>query len=175
MADNQNSRALDQHEVKNTVPTPTESAPTDVRGTADVFVAQAEVVGQVADVIGTVESSESSEDAEGGEGFGEGEQSGKGKQSSGKAQQSTQPTTSGTTPLPPPTLMRKQIIQEIRKEIRTEEKKIMAAYFGLSSLPPDKLQEILVKIRQLKDILASIIDATGDLLKTMYEKWVKKN
>ena len=175
MSDNQNLNALDQHEAKNTAPNKVESVPTDVRGTADVFVAQAEVVGQVADIIGEVESSESAEDAEGGEGFGEDEQSGKGKQSSGTAKQGDQQTSPKVVPLPPPTLMRKQVIQEIRKEIRKEEKKILSAYLGFSSIAPDNLQEILVKIRQLKDILASLIDATGDILKAMYEKWVKKS
>lgn len=153
-------------------PKQTESATAaDARGTAEVFMAQAEVVGQVTDVIGDAESSESSED---GEGYGEGEQSGKGKQSSSKKSQPTQPTPPPPIPIPPPTLMRKQIAQEIRKEIREEEKKVIAAYFGFKKVAPDHLAEILAHIRQLKDILASIVELTADALKTMYLKWVRK-
>lgn len=136
---------------------------------------QAEVVGQVTDVIGSAESAEGSESAEDGEGFGEGEQSGKAKQGSGKGKQDDQQSTTQvkTAHLPPPTLMKKQIAQEIRKEIRKEEKKIMAAYLGFSDIAPDKLAEIVAKIRQLKDLLASLMDAAGDVLKSLYDKWVR--
>jgi hypothetical protein len=71
--------------------------------------------------------------------------------------------------------MKKDIASAIRKEIRKEEQKVLLAYAGVKKYPPDRLAEKVAKIRSLKDLLSSLLDATKEFLTGLYLKWVRKS
>jgi len=149
----------------------------DVQGTVELMSTQADVAGAAADVIGGVESVESAEGMdEGGEGFKEGEKQGKAKQGSGtKAVQDAEDDAhTAAHPLPPPPVMKKELTKVIRKEIRKQERDVLFAYVGLKKVAPNKLAEMVSRLRSLKDLFASILDATTDVVKGLYFKWVRK-
>lgn len=125
------------------------------------------------DILDTAEASESAEDAEGEGGFGEGEDQSKGKNSRGGAAQTTDPVVF-VQPLPPPPVMKKAVAAEIRKEIRKQERDVVFVYVGIKKMSPDKLAELVARIRSLKELLASLIEATAEMLKGLYAKWVQK-
>ncbi len=70
--------------------------------------------------------------------------------------------------------MKKEIAVEIRKEIRKEERKVLLAYTGIKKYSPHRLAEMVAKIRNLRDLLSSIMDATKEILTGLYLKWVKR-
>ncbi|MCF7836891.1 hypothetical protein K9N08_04480 [Candidatus Gracilibacteria bacterium] len=70
--------------------------------------------------------------------------------------------------------MQKQVAAEIRKEIRKSEKKVLLAHLGLKKYSPNKLAEMISKIRSLRDLLGSIVEATKEVLIGLYLKWVRK-
>jgi hypothetical protein len=145
----------------------------DVKSATELLMNQADVAGATGEIMGSIESSES---AEASEGFKEGEKQGKAKQGSGSSQQDNAAVASAHAhihPLPPPPKMRKEVTRAIRQEIRKEERKIILAYVGLKKVSPDRLAEMVAQLRQLKDLLASLLDATADILKGLYLKWVR--
>jgi len=70
--------------------------------------------------------------------------------------------------------MKKQVAAAIRKEIRKEERKVLLAYVGVKRYSPHKLAEMIAKIRSLRDLLSSLVDATKEILTGLYLKWVRK-
>jgi hypothetical protein len=70
--------------------------------------------------------------------------------------------------------MQKQVAAEIRKEIRKSEKKVLLAHLGIKKYSPHKLAEMISKIRSLRDLLSSIVEATKEILIGLYLKWVRK-
>ncbi|MFH1546216.1 MAG: hypothetical protein ABIE14_02475 [Patescibacteria group bacterium] len=70
--------------------------------------------------------------------------------------------------------MQKQIAVAIRKEIRKEEQKVLLAYVGIRKYSPHRLAAMVAKIRNLKDLLSSLVDATKEILTGLYLKWVKR-
>ena len=136
----------------------------DVAATADLLTTQAEVAGEVADL-----------GIEDGESFSEGESQTKGKQSAAASKQDDiAQTKSHIQPLPIPVVMQKEVASEIRKEIRKEERKVLLVYAGVKKLPPHKLAEVVARIRNLKNVLASLASATKEILTSLYLKWVRK-
>jgi hypothetical protein len=137
---------------------------TDVSAATEFITTQAEVSSEIADL-----------GIEDGESFGEDENQSKGKQSGGgKKQEEAAAIKTHIHPLPDPIVMRKEVADEIRKEIRKDEKKILLAYIGVKKISPHKLAELVARIRNLKDILASIISASKEALMSLYLKWVKR-
>jgi len=168
-------QAPEHHETSTDTPAAKAEA-VDVQGTVELMSTQADVAGAAADVIGTVDSTESAEGAdESGEGFKEGEKQGKAKQGSGTAPQDVEDVAHASTqPLPPPPVMKKELAQVIRKEIRKQERDVLFAYVGLKKVAPNKLAEMVTRLRSLKDLFASLLDATTDVVKGLYFKWVRK-
>ncbi len=70
--------------------------------------------------------------------------------------------------------MKKQVTVAIRKEIRKEERKVLLAYVGVKKYSPYRLAEMVAKIRNLKDLLSSLMDVTKEILTGLYLKWVRK-
>jgi predicted component of type VI protein secretion system len=70
--------------------------------------------------------------------------------------------------------MQKEIAAEIRKEIRKEEQKVLLAYVGLKKYSPSRLAEKVAKIRNLRDLLSGLVDATKEFLTGLYLKWVRR-
>ena len=70
--------------------------------------------------------------------------------------------------------MQKAVATAIRQEIRKKEKKVLLAYVGVKKYSPHKLAEMIAQIRSLKDLLASLVDATKEILTGLYLKWIKK-
>ena len=71
--------------------------------------------------------------------------------------------------------MQREVASAIRKEIRKEEQKVLLAYVGIKKYPPHRLAEKIAKIRNLKDLLGSLVDATKEFLTGLYLKWVKRS
>ncbi|MFH0776374.1 MAG: hypothetical protein V1936_02055 [Patescibacteria group bacterium] len=71
--------------------------------------------------------------------------------------------------------MQKEVAAAIRKEIRKEERKVLLAYVGLKKYSPHRLAEKIAKIRSLRDLLSSLVDATKDFLTSLYLKWARKS
>lgn len=135
---------------------------------AELGATQAEIS---ADIMKTAEVAEES-----GEGFGEDEQQGKAKQSSGGKKDEASPTQikAHIHATIPQNKMRKDVAKEIRKEIRKEERKVFFAYTGIKRVSPHKLAEMVARIRNLRDVLASLLHATKEVLAGLYMKWVRK-
>lgn len=134
----------------------------------DVSLTQAKVAGEVADLA--IEDSESEKS------FSEKEDSQKGKQASGgkKSAVRAAKTTLPAQPIPSLPVMKREVMREIRKKIRKEERKVLLVYVGVHKLNPHRLAELLAKVRQLKDLLSSLLDATKEVLIGLYLKWVRK-
>jgi hypothetical protein len=139
----------------------------DTKGSTEVILSSAEVSSATSEVLGGIEDAESSE---GGEGYSEDEHQGKAAQASGAGAATS---TTATTTLPELTVMQKQVIAKIRHEIRKQEKEILAAYIGWKKIHPNKLAEKVQKLRSLKDLLSSVLDATLETLRGLYAKWVQ--
>jgi len=124
-----------------------------------------------AEAMKTIDSAES---AEGDEGFSE--KKGDKKDFSGSAKKDDTTVADLKAHIQktvPTTKMRKEIAAEIRKEIRKEEQKVLLAYVGLKKYPPSRLAEKVAKIRSLRDLLSSLVDATKEFLTGLYLKWVR--
>lgn len=172
MTDHQNQGNHEKIE-KSSQADSTKAEKVDVQGTANIITHQAEMAGRVGEVADF--GVESSESTEGEKGFGEQEDTTKGKTATGVAQ--TTNTDEIKTHIPaavPEVQMRREVAHEIRQEIRREERKVLLAYVGIKKMPPNKLAEIVARIRSLRDILAGLIDATKEILVGLYMKWVRK-
>jgi len=164
MSDTKNDSHLEKPESQE-AKSDSQAKETDVSAATEFMVTQAEISGEIADL-----------GIEDGESFGEDESQTKGKQSSGSRKQEDSAAASipRFQPLPETVVMRKEIAEEIRKEIRKDERKILLAYVGVKKMPPHKLAELVARIRNLKDVLASLISATKEALTSLYLKWVKR-
>lgn len=124
------------------------------------------------EVMGSVESAENAEGAA--EGFQEdGRQQAKQTAQQQKVKNPAQ-LSKALQPLPSPKKMQQQIAQAIRKEIRKDESKVFLTYVGLKKIPPHNLALIIAKIRQLKDLLASLLESSKEVLTGLYLKWVRQ-
>lgn len=171
---NDAQKSAPEHHESSTEGSSKKAEAVDVQGTAELITAQADIADATAEVIGGIESAESSEEGEdGGEGFKEGEKQGKAKQGSGTVT-ADDDVAPASQPLPPPPVMKKELTKVIRKEIRKQERDVLFAYVGLKKVAPNKLAEMVARLRQLKDLFASILDATTDVVKSLYFKWVRK-
>lgn len=154
-----------------------DSAKVDIN--VDKMVSEAEVGAETAKVAAEVADLgiDSAESAESAEGFKEGGRS-KARDPSPKGKKQTKQTQkdlkSHIHKAIPQKKMQKQVASAIRKEIRREERKVLLAYAGVKKYPPHKLAEMIAKIRSLKDLLASLVDATKEILTGLYMKWVHK-
>lgn len=76
---------------------------------------------------------------------------------------------------PPPSIeiMRIQVSTQIRKEIRLLEKEAARLMRSPGSFHPFKLNMIVAKIRELKDILSGLAYATAETMKTWWMRFVK--
>lgn len=143
----------------------------DVKGSAEVMQATADIAADIAEV--------GIEDAEASEGFKEREGGGRQKvkdpspKTKGR-QQDEQDLKAHIHKTIPIKTMRKEVEKEIRKEIRKEEKRVLLAYAGLKRYSPHKLSELVAKIRSLRDLLSSLVEATKEVLTGLYLKWVRK-
>ncbi len=165
------SATPESHERKEATPKSKQAEKIDVKGTTEVMITQADVAGELADL-----NLESSESAESGESFKEGEKQGKAKQGSGATDDDEAVATAHAHihQLPTPPQMKKEVVRAIRKEIRKEERQVMAAYLGVKKVAPERLTEMVANLRRLKDLLASLLDATTEVIKGLYFKWIKK-
>ena len=126
-----------------------------------------------AEAMKTIESSES---MEGGESFSEKKSDSK-KSFSGSGTRDDQAAAdlkAHITATVSTRKMQKQVAAEIRKEIRKSEKKVLLAHLGIKKYSPHKLAEMISKIRSLRDLLSSIVEATKEILMGLYLKWVRK-
>ena len=137
---------------------------------AEIGAEAAKVAAEVAEVAET-----GMENAESGEGFSE---EGRQRKDDSAVKKSSQPTRQDLKAhiqkAVPQKKMRKEVAREIRKEIRKEERKILLAYAGFKKYSPHRLAAMVAKIRSLKDLLASLVDATKEILTGLYLKWVRK-
>lgn len=140
----------------------------DVKGATEVMQATADIAAEVADV--------GIEDAEASEGYKEGgRQKAKDPSPSAKGKKQTQQDLKAHIAKTVSTKkMRKEVEKEIRKEIRKSERKVLLAYAGIKRYSPHKLAEMIAKIRSLRDLLSSLIEATKEVLTGLYLKWVRK-
>jgi hypothetical protein len=142
----------------------------DVKGATEVIQAAADVSAEVADL-----GIDSAESAESGESFSEKKGNKKDHSMAKKVQPKTQQDLKAHIHKTIPTKkMKKEVTVAIRKEIRKEERKVLLAYAGIKKYSPHKLAEMIAKVRSLKDLLSSIVDATKEILTGLYLKWVKK-
>lgn len=74
---------------------------------------------------------------------------------------------------PPIEMMQSQIAAMVKKEIRVLEKEAKKMMSNPGSFSPFKLNGILTKIRQLKDILANLGYAAAETVKDWWLKFVK--
>ena len=77
----------------------------------------------------------------------------------------------------PPTIeiMRIQISTQVKNEIRLLEKEAAKLLSGRAKFNPSKLNGVVAKIRELKDILANLAYVTSETLKGLWNKYVKGN
>lgn len=76
-------------------------------------------------------------------------------------------------PLPEPKKMQQQIMQALRYEIRQDERRIFWAYVGIKKISPNRLAVLVAKIRKLKNLLASLLESSKEVLTELYLKWVR--
>lgn len=169
-----NSEKMREREAPKANPEAKESKKIDVAGAAKVMTEAANISSEVSDVMG-----DHIEGAESAEGFSEGKGNKDSKQSTAKAKQkkddqSVKDIKAHIHKTIPVKQMQKEVAQEIRKEIRREERKVLMAYVGLKKYHPSRLAEIIAKIRQLKDLIASLVLVTKEVLTGLYLKWVRK-
>ncbi len=70
--------------------------------------------------------------------------------------------------------MQIQVSTKIEKEIRILEKemaKLMSAH--RSNFSPHKLNDVIARIRSLREILANLVYSTADAIKALWLKYVK--
>lgn len=77
----------------------------------------------------------------------------------------------------PPTIeiMRIQISTQVKNEIRLLEKEAARMLSGRVKFNPSKLNGVVAKIRELKDILTNLAYVTSETLKGLWNKYVKGN
>ncbi|MFH0834529.1 MAG: hypothetical protein V2A63_04050 [Patescibacteria group bacterium] len=145
----------------------------DVVGKAEIQSAASEISSEA---MKTIEGAESADEAD--EGFSENKGNKKDDTAGGSAQASDDDEAQNLFAYVQKTVSTKQMQREvaaaIRKEIRAEEQKVLLAYVGLKKYPPHRLAEKIAKIRSLKDLLGSLLDATKDFLTGLYLKWVRR-
>ncbi len=76
--------------------------------------------------------------------------------------------------LPPLELMRKDISQQIKREIKILEKEAYKIMKNPTHVSYFKLNGIVSKIRELKEILSSLAYGTAENIKNLWLKFVKK-
>jgi len=91
---------------------------------------------------------------------------------SGKNQQDQDVGIKATMP-PSIEIMRIQVSTQIKNEIRMLEKEAARLMSSPGGFQPFKLNTVVAKIRELRDILSSLAYATADALKGLWLKFVK--
>lgn len=100
---------------------------------------------------------------------GEDKRKGPGSTTSGK------PFSGAKVVLPEPDVMIIQISTKIKKELAALEKERKIVMRNPKKFSPFKLNEIIMRIRELRDILAELATQTAENLKQLWQRFVKGN
>jgi hypothetical protein len=147
---------------------PDKSLTHEKSGAKEIHEKSKEFVEGVSEVVEGVEMAESA-DSNVGEKAGEGKNR---SPASGMKSAGTTSTTTTQTAEPTIEVMQIQIATQVKKEIRLLEKeasKIMSS----GQFAPYKLNGIIAKIRELKDILANMAYAAAETIKDWWVRFVK--
>ncbi len=69
--------------------------------------------------------------------------------------------------------MTSQVENELKKEIKNLQKKVKSVMKSSGNLDAVELNTLMARLRQLKDALASLAYAAADVIKDMWQKYVK--